>query len=193
MIFNMILQEKNGIIMKRILLLTFMFFYLLTPTYAQEVKYKNIVVNLKDQWDISKGQNEELIAIKQASKQAIIISIYYPKGIEEGMQYLVASLQIPKQGLVKMKGVTLVNEDINIPLSNGMNYQANVFTTNFDKRFLISASSGTNAGVILVTYEGEGNDTNKAINDFKSLINNIKIEAPKDGFLFNQNDLLKHN
>nr|EIJ5799780.1 hypothetical protein [Acinetobacter baumannii] len=55
--------------MKRILLLTFMFFYLLTPTYAQEVKYKNIVVNLKDQWDISKGQNEELIAIKQASKQ----------------------------------------------------------------------------------------------------------------------------
>ncbi len=47
--------------------------------------------------------------------------------------------------------------------------------------------------VILVTYEGEGNDTNKAINDFKSLINNIKIEAPKDGFLFNQNDLLKHN
>ncbi|SST87988.1 Uncharacterised protein [Acinetobacter baumannii] len=61
--------------MKRILLLTFMFFYLLTPTYAQEVKYKNIVVNLKDQWDISKGQNEELIAIKQASKQAIIISI----------------------------------------------------------------------------------------------------------------------
>ena len=49
--------------------------------------------------------------------------------------------------------------------------------------FLISASSGTNAGVILVTYEGEGNDTNKAINDFKSLINNIKIEAPKDGFL----------
>ncbi len=70
--------------MKRILLLTFMFFYLLTPTYAQEVKYKNIVVNLKDQWDISKGQNEELIAIKQASKQAIIISIYYPKGIEEG-------------------------------------------------------------------------------------------------------------
>ena len=51
------------------------------------------------------------------------------------MQYLVASLQIPKQGLVKMKGVTLVNEDINIPLSNGMNYQANVFTTNFDKRF----------------------------------------------------------
>lgn len=56
MIFNMILQEQNGIIMKRILLLTFMFFYLLTPTYAQEVKYKNIVVNLKDQWDISKGQ-----------------------------------------------------------------------------------------------------------------------------------------
>lgn len=29
--------------MKRILLLTFMFFYLLTPTYAQEVKYKNIL------------------------------------------------------------------------------------------------------------------------------------------------------
>ncbi len=52
------------------------------------------------------------------------------------MQYLVASLQIPKQALVKMKGVTLVNEDINIPLSSGMNYQANVFTTNFDKRFL---------------------------------------------------------
>ena len=179
--------------MKRILLLTFMFFYLLTPTYAQEVKYKNMVVNLKDQWDISKGQNGELIAIKQESKQAVIISIYYPKGIEEGMQYLVASLQIPKQGLVKMEGVTLVNEDINIPLSNGMNYQANVFTTNFDKRFLISASSGTNAGVILITYEGEGNDTNKAINDFKILINNIKIEAPKDGFLFNQNDLLKHN
>jgi len=44
-----------------------------------------------------------------------------------------------------------------------------------------------------VTDEGEGNDTNKAINDFKTLINNIKIEAPKDGFLFNQNDLLKYN
>ncbi|WP_151799684.1 hypothetical protein [Acinetobacter nosocomialis] len=179
--------------MKRILLLSFIFFHLLTPAYAQEVKYKNIVVNLKDHWDISKGQNGELVAIKQESKQAIIISIYYPKGIEEGMQYLVASPQIPKQGLVKMKGVRMINEDINIPLSSGMNYQANVFTTNFDQRFLISASSGTNAGVVLVTYEGEGNDTNKAINDFKTLINNIKIEAPKDGFLFNQNDLLRYN
>jgi len=179
--------------MKRILLLLLVFFYLLTPTYAQEVKYKNIVVNLKDHWDISKGQNGELVAIKQTSKQAVIISIYYPKGIEEGMQYLVASLQIPKQGLLKMEGVALVNEDINIPSNSGMNFQANVFTTNFDKRYLISASSGTNAGVILVTYEGEGNDTKKAINDFKSLINNINIEAPKDGLLFNQNDLLKHN
>ncbi len=65
--------------MKRILLLSFIFFHLLTPAYAQEVKYKNIVVNLKDRWDISKGQNGEFVAIKQESKQAIIISIYFPK------------------------------------------------------------------------------------------------------------------
>lgn len=177
--------------MKQLFILFLIIFSFCTNAPAQEVKYKNVIINFKDQWKISQGENGELIALKEATKQAFIVSMYYPKGIEEGKQYLIASQEIPKQALVRTDGVKLVKENVDIKVDNHLSFQGNVYMTMYDKRFLISVSLGSNAGILLVTYEGEGNDIDKAIQQFKTLAHEITLEAPKDGLLFNQNDLLK--
>lgn len=159
----------------------FLFFLIMivgnTLTFAQNIEYKNLVINFKDNWQVKTGERGELFAMQMDKKKAFMVSIYYPKSVEEGMQYLIASQQIPKQTLIKTDGVKLIKEDIDITLDNGYPFQGNVFTTNNNQRFLVTASLGSNVGIVLVTYEGEGNDIDNAINEFRDIANSIVLKG----------------
>ena len=156
---------------------------------AQQVNYKNVQLDFNDHWDIQRGQNDELIALQQKEKKAFILSIYYPQGIEEGMQYLVSALEVPKQNLMQTEGVKLVQENVKIQANDGMSFQANVFTVNSGKRFLITASLGSNAGVLLTSYEGQGHNISKALAEFKVIAESLSLSPPDQGFLFSSDEL----
>ena len=60
-----------------------------------------------------------------------------------------------------------------------MTFQSNIFTTAFDKRFLMVSTLGSNAGILVITYEGEGTSTANAIREFRGIVEGLKLKMPE--------------
>jgi len=73
--------------------------------------------------------------------------------------------------------------------SHHVNWCKAVFTVNSGKRFLITASLGSHAGVLLISYEGQAHNTAKALAEFKLLAEPISFSPPDQCFLFSSDDL----
>ena len=147
--------------------------------YAQEVTYKNVQINFKQEWSINHGASGELIAFQSDTKKAFILSIHYPQGAEAGAKQLIELANVSKPAMLNVDGVKLVEENVDIALENGMTFQSNIFTTAFDKRFLMVSTLGSNAGILVITYEGEGTSTANAIREFRGIVEGLKLKMPE--------------
>lgn len=147
--------------------------------HAQEVTYKNVQINFKQEWSINHGASGELIAFQSDTKKAFILSIHYPQGAEAGAKQLIELANVSKAAMLNVDGVKLVEENVDIALENGMTFQSNIFTTAFDKRFLMVSTLGSNAGILVITYEGEGTSTANAIREFRGIVEGLKLKMPE--------------
>lgn len=167
------------------------FLWLSLNINAQEVIYKNVKINFSEEWKTQENTQKQLIAFSP-EKDTLILSVVYPPTVNDGQRALIVAQNSIDALENIIPNVQVIEREKLVTSANGIPVQFTqyLYKVSEETRFLIGATIATNAGIVLITFEGKGDDK-QSVDKFNNIINHIRISKPEAGLLFNQGDILQ--
>lgn len=144
---------------------------------AAELRFENFSFNFAGNWEVHSTESGSTAAVYKGSdkKREFILTIMQPSNQEEAVKYL-------KDIQDYITNLDQVNSDYKVETKYteyktkyGAPFMYITYADNNTKGFFIGASLGSNAGILMITFEGSGSPKT-GVEEFKEILESMSIK-----------------
>lgn len=148
--------------------------------HATDISSGRFSFHLSGEWHVTEDENGSITAIHKQNEatRAFILSVHKLVSEKEIMDALIFLHNYLETLSTKNSSLKKETEFTQFLTTGSAPFDYIAYTDRAQNGFLIGATLGSNSGVVLITYEGDGKYTD-GISELKTILNNMKVIQPR--------------